>query len=232
MMYLNRTQVMFLLNRTRNRLTTYPSGELPIALKSNDLIITRYVNYTMVNLDQIIAFADSAHGEQLRKYSPERYIVHPVRVMETCRKYTDNVIVLSAAILHDVLEDTPVKKEEIRNFLNGILKPNQADNTIRLVEELTDVYTKSKYPNLNRRARKTRELDRMKKISPDAQTIKYADILDNCVEIAERDPEFATVYLRESRNILKYLTKGDSELRAEVVRVLDKLLKGEGGGEG
>jgi len=31
-------------------------------------------------LDQIKNFAEQAHGEQLRKYSPERYIVHPARV--------------------------------------------------------------------------------------------------------------------------------------------------------
>jgi len=175
-------------------------------------------------LDQIIAFTDHAHGDQLRKYSPERYIVHPVRVMETCRKYTDNVKVLAAAILHDVLEDTPVTKEEIRNFLNGIMKPDQTDKTISIVEELTDVYIKSTYPNLNRRERKNKELERLKKISPEAQTIKYADILDNCIGIAECDPEFAQVYLRESRNILEHLTKGDPALHAEVVRVLDELL--------
>src|SRR5688500_7346721 len=151
-------------------------------------------------LDQIIAFTDHAHGDQLRKYSPERYIVHPVRVMETCRKYTDNIKVLAAAIMHDVLEDTPVKKEEIRIFLNGIMKIDQADKTIRIVEELTHVYTKSRYASLNRRAGKSKELERLKKISPEAQTIKYADVLDNCIEIAEYDPEFAPVYLRESRN--------------------------------
>ena len=176
-------------------------------------------------LSHIISFADQAHGEQLRKYSPERYIVHPVRVMETCRKYTDDIAVLAAAILHDVLEDTAVKKEEIRNFLKDILTQNQADKTIRIVEELTDVFVKSKYPHLNRRQRKSKELERLKKISPEAQTIKYADILDNSIEIAEQDPEFAPVYLKESRNILKQLKNGDAELRSEVMHVLDELLK-------
>ena len=33
-------------------------------------------------LAAIRKFADEAHGEQKRKYTPERYIVHPVRVME------------------------------------------------------------------------------------------------------------------------------------------------------
>jgi len=29
-------------------------------------------------------FADGAHGGQQRRYTKERYIVHPVRVMELC----------------------------------------------------------------------------------------------------------------------------------------------------
>ncbi|MGN6567929.1 MAG: hypothetical protein ACTHJ0_08255 [Flavipsychrobacter sp.] len=36
-------------------------------------------------LEEVIAFADKAHGSQMRKYTPERYIVHPIRVMELCR---------------------------------------------------------------------------------------------------------------------------------------------------
>lgn len=53
-------------------------------------------------LEQIRDFADKAHGEQMRKYTPERYIVHPVRVMKICREYTDDITVLAAALLHDV----------------------------------------------------------------------------------------------------------------------------------
>ncbi|WP_297333190.1 hypothetical protein [Flavobacterium sp.] len=34
-------------------------------------------------LHRIREYADDAHGSQMRKYTPERYIVHPVRVMET-----------------------------------------------------------------------------------------------------------------------------------------------------
>jgi (p)ppGpp synthase/HD superfamily hydrolase len=58
-------------------------------------------------LAAITDFADIAHGSQMRKYTPERYIVHPARVMRLCQEYTDDVTVLAAALLHDVLEDTP-----------------------------------------------------------------------------------------------------------------------------
>jgi (p)ppGpp synthase/HD superfamily hydrolase len=45
-------------------------------------------------LKQIIAFVDQAHGDQTRKYTPDRYVVHPVRVMRICQKYTDDLPVL------------------------------------------------------------------------------------------------------------------------------------------
>ena len=176
-------------------------------------------------LEKIITFADHAHGDQRRKYTPDRYIVHPIRVMETCRKYTDDVTILAGALLHDVLEDTPVQKEEIRQFLLGVLTPQQTEKTLRMVVELTDVYVKGNYPGLNRKTRKAKELERLKKTSPASQTIKYADILDNSMEIAVHDPEFASVYLRESQTILRHLTKGNGDLHAEVMRVVEEAIR-------
>src|SRR5688572_8506659 len=172
-------------------------------------------------LKKITSFSDHAHGDQLRKYSPERYIVHPIRVMETVRKYTEDITILAAALLHDVLEDTPVRKEEVRHFLLDILTVQQTEKTIKIVVELTDVYVRKNYPSMNRRIRKAKELDRLKKISPDSQTIKYADIMDNSMETAEHDPDFAPVYLRESLTLLRHLDKGNAALHAEAVKVVE-----------
>lgn len=165
-------------------------------------------------LKQIRDFADSAHGQQMRKYTPERYIVHPVRVMETCREYDPQLPVLAAALLHDVLEDTPVGQNEMSGFLKRVLPGAGAEKTLSLVVELTDVYVKKAYPQWNRKKRKEKELERIIAASPEAQTIKYADILDNCKEITVHDPEFAPRFLRECRAILQKADKGDRELRA------------------
>jgi len=163
-------------------------------------------------LNQIRNFADRAHGDQLRKYSTERYIVHPVRVMETCRKYDDRLPILAAALLHDVLEDTTTKTGEMLEFLNSVMSHAEAKKTLSLVVELTDVYVKTAYPKWNRHTRKQKELDRIAQTSADAQTIKYADILDNTAEITRNDPDFAPRYLRECLEILKRATKGNQEL--------------------
>jgi (p)ppGpp synthase/HD superfamily hydrolase len=175
-------------------------------------------------LEQIKEFADNAHGNQTRKYSPERYIVHPVRVMEICRKYTSSVAVLAAALLHDVLEDTNVTADEIHHFLSSVLSEQDASQTLQLVIELTDVYTKSKYPRWNRRKRKSKEAKRIEQTSADSQTVKYADIMDNCKEIAIEDPDFAGVFLWECKMLLEKIPKGNPELREEAIQTVEASL--------
>ena len=175
-------------------------------------------------LQQVRDFADKAHGDQMRKYTPERYIVHPVRVMNICRAYTDDVTILAAALLHDVIEDTPVKKEGIREFLLKLMTPAQADRTTQLVVELSDVYVKKDYPQWNRRKRKEKETARLEKTSPDSQTIKYADIIDNSAEIINHDTDFAPLFLHECRAILKKLDKGNPELYKKAVETVDNCI--------
>ncbi|MCD6018360.1 MAG: relA 3 [Bacteroidetes bacterium] len=166
-------------------------------------------------LDKITEYADNAHGEQMRKYTPERYIVHPIRVMKTCRRFTNDICILSAALLHDVLEDTPVQKNELGDFLKSVMPDDMAHRTLDMVIDLTDVFIKKDYPKLNRRARKANELARLENTSPDSQTIKYADIIDNSIEIVNHDPDFARVFLYECRTNLKKLDKGNKELYNE-----------------
>jgi (p)ppGpp synthase/HD superfamily hydrolase len=170
-------------------------------------------------------FADQAHGDQMRKYTPERYIVHPERVMLICREYIDDVSVQAAALLHDVLEDTPVKAEEIRNFLASVMEEAQVQKTLHLVIELTDVYIKSAYPHLNRRERKKLETARLAKVSGTAQTIKYADLIDNAFDILKHDPQFGRKFIMEAHNLLKHMTKGNAELRERAIKTLDRLSK-------
>lgn len=179
-------------------------------------------------LSQIQAFADQAHGNQKRKFTPERYIVHPTRVMEICKQYTNDQAILAAALLHDVLEDTETKKETIQEFLLSLLGHHTTQRTIQLVVELTDIYVKKNYPEWNRRKRKTKEFDRLEKISPNAQTIKYADIIDNSGDIAAQDPDFADLYLRESIHLLQKINKGNPALHQraiETVQIEIELLK-------
>ena len=179
-------------------------------------------------LSQVKDFAGRAHGKQTRRYSADPYIVHPMRVMEICRQHTNDLAILAAAILHDVLEDTDVRKDEMDNFLREIMEPGQAQRTLKFVVELTDIYVKKNYPEWNRRKRKSKEADRLSTVSPEAQTIKYADIIDNSGEIASHDPDFAQLYLDEASVLLHKMTKGNKKLHAlalETVQAEKEMLK-------
>ena len=175
-------------------------------------------------MEKIQDFADHSHGNQMRKYTPERYIVHPVRVMKICRNYSSDISVHAAALLHDVIEDTPVSAIAIQKFLSEVMTDLQVTKTINLVIELTDVFTKSDYPKLNRRKRKTLETDRLSKVSADAQIIKYADLIDNAIDIINHDPQFGRVFVYEAKTLLLAMRKGNDDLRQLAIKIIESCL--------
>ena len=175
-------------------------------------------------LKYIKEFTDRSHGKQVRKYSGERYIVHPVRVMETVRQFNDDVAVLSAALLHDVLEDTPVTAHELESALVEVMDIQDAQRTLRFVIELTDIFIKKDFPRMNRTSRKQKEVERLSSVSPEAQTIKYADIIDNVTDIVKEDADFARVFVREAKAMLTAMTDGNPELRTRALALVDKCL--------
>lgn len=154
--------------------------------------------------NQALEFARAAHGEQKRKYKDEYYIEHPIRVAEMIRQIPHSTEMICAAYLHDVVEDTDVSLKRI--------KQDYGKKVADLVEELTDEFTKEKYPKLNRRWRKKKETERMAKISWDAQSIKLADIIDNLPSITENDPGFAKRYIPEMEALVEVLQFGEFNL--------------------
>lgn len=165
--------------------------------------------------DKIQAVKDLAtqlHGDQKRKYTGDDYVTHTFRVADIVKENGGDDNMVMAAILHDVLEDTTTSEEGLLNHLLSIVDPGNAMNVLRLVKELTDVFTKESYPDLNRKGRKEMEAMRLGRISSRAQTIKYADLLDNGEDIMKNDPKFGKVYLKEKETILKYMNKGDQKL--------------------
>lgn len=59
-------------------------------------------------LDKAIVFAVNAHSGMLRKGTGRPYIIHPLEAAAIVDTMTDDEEVIAAAVLHDVLEDTPV----------------------------------------------------------------------------------------------------------------------------
>lgn len=148
-------------------------------------------------------FAIAAHEAvgQKRKYTGEPYWHHPANVALTVTTVTSNPLVVSAAWLHDTLEDTKVTEATIRGIFGN--------RVAELVLWLTDV---SRPEDGNREARKERDRQHIAKAPADAKTIKLADLIDNSRSILDRDPGFAKVYLREKALLLDVLRDGDPML--------------------
>lgn len=158
----------------------------------------------MPRLEQAIEFAKQAHDSigQKRKYTGEPYWVHPIAVMEMVREFGGTEDMLIAAVCHDVVEDTPVTITEIEEHFGSTVAA--------LVDDLTDI---SQPEDGNRATRKAMDRAHTAGASPQAQTIKLCDLIDNTSSIVEHDENFARVYLQEKSELLKVLTKGDKRLQ-------------------
>ena len=154
----------------------------------------------------ILDFANSAHRGQKRKYTGEDYIEHPIAVALAVREqFPDDSSMVCAALLHDVLEDTDVDHAQLRAFLHRTCNSLAAERILKLVVELTDVYTNEDFEYLNRAERKRREAERLRSVSYEAQCIKRVDIADNSLSINEHDPKFAEVFNSEKAFLLSLM---------------------------
>ena len=76
---------------------------------------SRYLSYDdLKQLGEALVFAAQAHGDQMRA-SGEPYVIHPVYVTSILADMRMDLPTLQAGLLHDVLEDTPVTADEMKN---------------------------------------------------------------------------------------------------------------------
>lgn len=153
-------------------------------------------------------FADAAHCEigQKRKYTGDPYIYHPKNVAYLVKVAGGSDEMVSAAYLHDVLEDVAPKcslfdETAIGNKFGSVI--------LTLVLWCTDV---SSHSDGNRETRKRIDRERIARAPADAKTIKLADLIDNSLTICEHDKDFAKVYLKEKRLLLEVLKDGNQNL--------------------
>lgn len=145
-------------------------------------------------VQRALAFASKAHETQVRKYTGEPYIYHPIDVAATLVEYLGEKVPAewqAAALLHDVVEDCGVTFTELRREFG--------DNVATLVMHLTDLVTTEQG---NRDTRKFMEAVRIGTAPAAAQLIKIADLISNSRSIFAHDPDFSVVYLREKQRTL------------------------------
>lgn len=173
---------------------------------------------------RLLEFVKQQHGDQQRKYTGDPYWTHVYSVAERVSELVPEGIEI--ALGHDLLEDTSCTYELLVSFLNrNGYTSSEATQIADGVVELTDVFVKENYPELNRKARKKKEADRLSRISPLAQSVKYADLIDNGLSILAHSSSFAKTYLLEEVEILDGMREGNIHLLIQACSVLDKGLK-------
>lgn len=171
----------------------------------------------------LLAFCALHHFHQKRKYTNDPYINH-------CRAVADMADGLckfgyEVGLCHDLLEDTDCSVDELENALLRFGYGIDTIIIVRCVIELTDVYTHEAFPQLNRTKRKSLEAERLHKISYEAQTVKYCDLINNTESIVEHDKGFAKKYLAEKKTILKGMNTGNPQTYKKCCNVLRNALR-------
>lgn len=151
-----------------------------------------------MNLYNVTLQAARWHRGQVRKYTGEPYIEHPMAVAAFTTAAGGSPEAQAAALLHDVIEDCGVTQAQVQ----AVTSPYVGC----LVRALTNVYTADRYPDMNRACRKVRELNRWLDFRytssedhvKDAALVKLADLYSNALSIRQYDPKFWVQYRKEA----------------------------------
>lgn len=125
----------------------------------------------MVN--RAIEFATKVHDGQFRKGTRRPYIVHPIEVGDIVASMTHDEEIISAAILHDTIEDCEGVTVEV---LEEMFSPRVASFVMQESEDKSKTWME----------RKSATIEHMKNAPREVQMIGLADKLSNMRDI-DRD---------------------------------------------
>lgn len=170
------------------------------------------------DLRRALAFARARHADQTRRGSETPYWVHLVRVaLELARWGQATPVLVKAALLHDVIEDTATSLAEVERGFGA--------DVARLVEWLTSP------PASDRDACDDYYRHLLEDAPPDAHILKLADRTDNLHSIqalvmrtGEAHRRWAARYLRSTaRDVLPLAADAPSIARVALVTAMADL---------
>jgi (p)ppGpp synthase/HD superfamily hydrolase len=140
-------------------------------------------------------FAIEKHGNQVRKFTEEPYVLHPIAVANIVRKFKESKHIdelVVSALLHDVVEDCNVDIKEIGELFG--------DFVASIVLELTnDGKMIKKY------GKKVYLSYKMLNMSSYALVVKLSDRLHNVRELRKTSVKFREKYSEETKYIISVL---------------------------
>ena len=136
-----------------------------------------HANGIASQLIKAVAFAAEKHRNQRRKDAEASpYINHPIALADLLANDggVEDLVVLSAAILHDTIEDTETTPDELEAVFGTRIKS--------IVLEVTDDKL------LPKAVRKQLQIDHAPHISPEAKLVKLADKICNLRDLLASPP--------------------------------------------
>ena len=122
-------------------------------------------------LDKAIIYAVKAHSGVERRGKGFPYIVHPMEAVEIVATMTPDQDLLAAAVLHDVVEDTPTTVEDLRAEFG--------DRVASLVAAESDIEIDGMSDAESWHTRKQVAIDRLAAAPRDAKMVALGDKLSN-----------------------------------------------------
>jgi guanosine-3',5'-bis(diphosphate) 3'-pyrophosphohydrolase len=155
-----------------------------------------------------LSFAADKHRNQRRKDADASpYINHPIELAHLLAStgHIDDIAVLQAAILHDTIEDTETRHEELVARFGA--------HVAQIVAEVTDD------KNLPKARRKELQVEHAPHVSREAALVKLADKTCNLNDVAGAPPvnwslERRREYFDWARRVVDALPPVNAELRA------------------
>ena len=158
-----------------------------------------------MSIDKAIAFATKAHEGQYRKGTMRPYIVHPVEVSDIVAGMTRDEEVISAAVLHDTVEDCP--------GITGEMLEQEFGHRIASI-----VLQESEDKSKSWRERKGATIEHLRTAPWEVQMIALADKLSNMRDI-DRD------YPQEGENLWNRFRMKDKDTIAWYYRGVRESLR-------
>ena len=161
----------------------------------------------MTKIENALLFATKAHAGKYRKGTDRPYIIHPIEVMSIVMHFTDDEDVLTAAVLHDTVEDTAVTIQRVEKEFGS--------RVAELVASVTEDKKRKLPPEATWRARKWEMLFRMKKAEWDVRIVWFADCLSNMRDIKM---DYENIKIPVPANYDEILQLGKGELCKCLIR--------------
>ena len=167
---------------------------------------------TKIRINKAIEFAKQKHKNQKRKFQDEPYFNHPIRVVKILQNYSNEEDLIIAAYLHDTIEDTKTKFEEILELFG--------EKVAGLVLELTSDKKEAK-----KVGKAVYLANKVNEMSDEAFLIKLCDRLDNVSGFEHEPKDFVKRYRAETEYILKNIRKDLSAANKELIaKIREKIV--------